>query len=966
MTEKGKKQKIKKERVSLRDRLYYSIPASKFRENKFVIWFRSDGVKNRLKHSRFRTSRHTQVIALLAVLAIVLAGRLFYISVIEHDRWVANSESISTRTIYTTASRGCIYDRYGRILAGNKQTFNIRLSVDGQTNDQLNTSITALLKVLKKNNDSYVDDFPIKITAGGKYYYTYDRQITKWLKKKGLSTDLTAKEAFKAMRDKLGIDSTLSNYEAQKEMQNTYSTYPPISITNMQYTYDNEKTTFLEGYDLKTNLSAREAFAAIRKKMEIRSTVSDAQARKIMCMRDKIHSLGYNQYLPALVAEGVSNDTVMLIEEGNSKIKGAEVVSETTRYYPHNRLASHILGYMGKISEADAAKYESEGYESSAMIGESGIEEKYEDVLKGTNGKKVVQVNASGEVTKTISESTAKKGKDVYLTIDAQLQRQAEYALKNGLAAIRSGGSFYSKYGSSNVTEAASNAKTGAVVAIEVSTGDVLAMASYPDYNPNLFATGISSSKWESLQSSNPRDPMAPAPLFNLATMSTVQPGSTFKMVTASAAFECGLNPYRQLYDNGRIKLGGHSFGCVIWNLYKKNHGYLDFFRALEVSCNYYFYDIATGKDWYTGESLGFKKKITIDTITKYANEYGLGKSTGIQLDEAVVQVPNKEEKISGLKTSLSNTLYAGAENYFTEKIYSNKTALDNNISTIVNLITQKPKYDDLVNNKLKSLGVKRSKCDDVASLVVFTYASQAKWTTGDSFNIAIGQGDNAYTPLQICNYVATIGNNGKHNKVSIVKSVEDQGLTKKAGATQVAVSKKSIQYLIKGMKMDGNGSESTVSKTFKGLDFSVACKTGTAQREGKVNPKSEVTYIKNHLSSFDGSLSWSRVKKEMNRLMKTYPDIYTTKDTAVRRAVINLSKKHLTSDDLDQYKSDYDPFAWVVALAPADNPKIAVCVMIPQGKTAANAAPIAKHVMAAYFDLQKKYKSYKIVSGVN
>jgi len=79
------------------------------------------------------------------------------------------------------------------------------------------------------------------------------------------------------MRDKLGIDSTLSNYEAQKEMQNTYSTYPPISITNMQYTYDNEKTTFLEGYDLKTNLSAREAFAAIRKKMEIRSTVSDAQ-----------------------------------------------------------------------------------------------------------------------------------------------------------------------------------------------------------------------------------------------------------------------------------------------------------------------------------------------------------------------------------------------------------------------------------------------------------------------------------------------------------------------------------------------------------------------------------------------------------------------------------------------------------------------------------------------------------------
>lgn len=960
-----KEKKAKEPRRSLGDRLYESKPAVKFRGNRFIVWLRSDNVKNRFKHSRLKSSRHTQVLFVLAVLALVLVGRLFVLTVLENDRWTANSESISTRTIYTTASRGCIYDRYGRLLAGNKQSFNIRMSVNGQTDKQLNASVTKLLKVLNKNGDSYVDDFPIKI-KNGKYYYTYDAKKTKWLTKQGFDTDLSAKKAFKAVRNKLGIDSSLSNYEAQTEMQQTYSTYPPISISTMQYTYDTERTSFLEGYSLKSSLSAKQAFNKIKSQMKISSSVSDTQARKIMCVRDKIHSLGYNQYLPAVVAKKVSNNTVMDLEEGDNGISGAEVVSETTRYYPHHRLASHILGYMGKITDEQVKKYEKKGYESSAMIGEQGIEKSYEDELKGTNGKKVVQVNASGEVTKTLSKTKAKKGKDVYLTLDAKLQKETEYALKNGLAAIRSGGSFASKYGAQSVAEAAGNANTGAAVAIEVSTGDVLAMASYPDYDPNSFATGISTSKWESLQSKNPRDPLSPSPLYNLATMSTVQPGSTFKMVTASAALDCGLNPNVQLCDNGRIKLGGHSFGCVLWNLYKKNHGYLDMFRALEVSCNYYFYDAATGKDWYTGQSLGYKKKITIGKITDYAEQYGLGKKTGIEIDEAVVHVPTKKKKIEELKNTLSNKLYAGAETYFEEKIYSNSTALKNNITQIVNLITTSPKYDDLVNNKLKSLGVKYSQRDNVAELVVFQYASQAKWTTGDAFNICIGQGDNAYTPLQMANYIATIGNKGEHNTVSVVKSVEGKGNTKKAAATKVDLSQKNLNYIMKGLKLDGTGSESTVSKYWKSLDFTVASKTGTAEREGYVNPKSEVRYIKNHLSQFDGSLSWSKVKKEMNRLMKTYPDTYSSKDTAVRRAVINLSKKHLTTDDLDAYKSTYDEFAWVVCLAPADNPKIAVCVMVPQGKTAANAAPIAKHIMGAYFDLQKNYKTYTIKSGIN
>ncbi|MEE3362716.1 MAG: penicillin-binding transpeptidase domain-containing protein, partial [Anaerovoracaceae bacterium] len=796
--------RVKKIRRRFRDVIYDSIPARKFRENKFIIWLNSDTAKNRLRHSRLSSSRHAQVVAVLGVLALILVARLLVLTVFEHGRWEANSESTSTRTIYTTAARGNIYDRYGRLLAGNKQNFSVRMSVNGQTSKQLNKSITRLLKVLRQNDDKYVDDFPIKI-SDGKYYYTYDQEITKWLKENDLPAGTSAEKAFKALRDKLGIDKSLSNYDAQTEMQQTYSTYPPIDITTMQYTYTKEKNDFLGGYDLNTDMSAKKAFKKIRNQMDIDKSMSDTSAREIMCVRDKIHSLGYNQYLPALVAENVSDETVMTIEEGGNGIKGAEVVSETKRYYPNGKLASHVLGYMGQISEAEAEERKDEGYEADSMIGEAGIEEKYESELRGINGKKTVQVNAAGEVTGTLSETNPKKGKDVTLTLDSKLQEETEWALENGIAAARYGGTLNSKYGSASCIEAAPKAKTGAAVCIDVKTGDVLAMASYPDYDPNDFATGISSSKWDALQSENPRDSLAEAPLYNLATMCAVQPGSTFKMVTCSAALECGLNPYTSLYDNGHIVLGGKSFGCVIWNMYKKNHGYLNMFRAIEVSCNYYFYDIATGKDWYTGGKLDYDKKITVDTITKYAGEYGLGKSTGIELDETVVAVPSKDQKISSLKNSLSNTLNAAAETYFTEDTYSDSRKLKSSIDSICDLITKNPKYDDLLSNgQLEKYGVKKSKVDDIADLVVFTYATQAKWTTGDSFNICIGQGDNSYTPLQICNYVATIGNKGKHNSVSVVKSVEDRGTTEKAASTTVDVSQKNLDYIMQAMELDG------------------------------------------------------------------------------------------------------------------------------------------------------------------
>ena len=189
-----------------------------------------------------------------------------------------------------------------------------------------------------------------------------------------------------------------------------------------------------------------------------------------------------------------------------------------------------------------------------------------------------------------------KKGKDIYLTIDSDLQKVAQEGLAKNIKAIRNGGNFSSEFGSIG-TKAAPKAKTGAVVAIDVKSGDVLALASYPDYNPNLFAEGISPENWSKLQSSNPRDSLSEAPLLNLATMSAVQPGSTFKPVTALSALENGLNPNKIVKDGGAVKLGGRTFGCILWNTTGGNHGYIDMYKAMAVSCNYYFYDLATNRD---------------------------------------------------------------------------------------------------------------------------------------------------------------------------------------------------------------------------------------------------------------------------------------------------------------------------------------------------------------------------------
>lgn len=917
-------------------------------------------------NNRFLNSRFTQITALVTILILILGIRLFVLTVVQHDTWSNAAENQNTKEIITTAPRGEILDRYGRVIATNKQVFTVEFNVSGLTTEQINQAAYGIVKILEANKDEYVDNFPILVTktdGGYSYSYTFDKNKKKWLSDQGFSTSFTPEQTLNALRNIYDIDPELDRYEAVEELQTTYGVWPPINVRSMTYTYDTSKEAFLQKYGLKTDSSAEEAFKELRKMYKIDENLSDTEARKIFRIREEIKTLGYNKYRSGTIATDVSDKTVIYIEEKNADLPGVTIGSDSVRYYPNGSTLAHVIGYMGSISDSQYQEYVvKKGYNATDLIGKDGIEASMENKLKGTDGVTTVRVDSGGNYIETISKTDAVAGKNVYLTVDLELQKVAENALANGIKAIQKGSVFKGKYGSTRMSRY-SNCATGAVVAIEVETGDVLAMASYPDYDPNIFAEGISTTDWASVQSVNPRDYLAPTPLYNIATKTAVQPGSTFKPVTSIAALQCGLDPDMEIYDKGYVKVGNRTFGCDTWNSYRGSHGWENLSEGIQNSCNFYFYCIATGTNWNNGKSLGYKTEITIEKIMDVAKEFGLGEKTGIELDETTTSVASAKKKMAAMKNSLWYYLYNNAHRYWPESVLSDDEKLRADINTITSWIEENPSRGEIINRIKEKTSVKEDKVETVTDICKYSYFNQAQWTIGDEFNIAIGMGDNAYTPLQMANYVATLGNDGKRNQVNIVKGIEGEGETVKAEPYQIDVSEEDVDEVLKGMRKVVTGG--TLASTLRNFKYEVAGKTGTAEKQGYIHPKDEVSYVKKNLRKITSKVSWSQVETEMKKLMKENPEKYPTENDAVDQALINASGKKVTQEQIDKYKDTYDSFAWVITLAPADDPKIAVVVMLVQGGVSFNAAPIARDVIGAYLDSKGTVDKIDTSSGL-
>mgnify|MGYP000803155900 FL=1 len=351
------------------------------------------------------------------------------------------------------------------------------------------------------------------------------------------------------------------------------------------------------------------------------------EAYKIMIVRYEIARNGYSSIRPVTIAKDVSRASAVKLGEQSIYFPGISATTEPLVSYPSGSLASHILGYVGNITQAELDGRE-DTYGINDVIGKVGIQYVFEEYLRGQNGIKQLDMSVDGNITDEYITKEAVAGSDVILTIDANLQATTEKALANNIKKIASGG--FSK---------TSEAKAGAAVVMNVKTGEILAMASYPDYEPELFVNGISQKK---LDEYNKGDN-----IFNRAISGVYAPGSTFKMITAIAGLETGaITPTEKINDVGVYKKA-HEPACWIWNSYGMTHGWLNVTDAIIHSCNYFFYEV------------GYR--VTIDNIAKYAKYYGLGQKTNVELpmeEEGVVATRDKAKE-RGDEWQIGETLSA-------------------------------------------------------------------------------------------------------------------------------------------------------------------------------------------------------------------------------------------------------------------------------------------------------------------
>lgn len=428
-------------------------------------------------------------------------------------------------------------------------------------------------------------------------------------------------------------DTLLAIAQVLEQNGDKYVDDLPITVEPFAFTTDNEETQkkWKKQNNIDENKTAEECFYILKDKYKI-SNDNISEARKIMTLRYTIAKNGYSSTKTVQLATNISENSLAIFNEQNDKFPGLSIQTKAVRNYVSGSLASHILGYVSRITESEL-KGNEDKYNANDMIGKTGIEYIFEPYLKGTDGIKQIDMAVDGTITGEYVTNEAIAGKNIVLTIDANLQKVTEEALKNNIEKIRSGG--YGKV---------YNADAGSVVVMNVKTGEVLAMASYPDFEPQLFVDGISQEKYNEYISEE-----ANHPFINRAISSVSPPGSTFKMVTALAALETGaITTTEKINDVGIYNYSAdYKPKCWIYSSYGRGHGYLNVTDAIKHSCNYFFYEL--------GNRLG------IDAISRYARSLGLGRKTGIELlGEVEGSVSSKENsQAKGETFTGGNTLQA-------------------------------------------------------------------------------------------------------------------------------------------------------------------------------------------------------------------------------------------------------------------------------------------------------------------
>lgn len=478
-----------------------------------------------------------RIIALLALMILLLAvylGFLYQLQIIDGEIYYNRSKEITETKLTVTASRGNILDRYGRILIGNKECYNLKINTDKlfSNNDDPNGTILELIDMVQQYGDVYTDDLPITSSPPFEYdpamtaiqetmLKAYFKDKAKEFKEMGLPEEPTAVQLMSYMRTRYSIDNSYSAEEMRLIAGVRYSINVRYAINTADYTF-----------------------------------VEDASMKLISSILEK-------------------------------KLTGIEVNRAYVRDY-RTEYAAHILGYVGLMTQEEYEKYSLYKYSTDAYVGKDGIEYAFESYLHGTDGEKYDTKNAAGTVLATVYTKEPVPGNHIYLTIDIVLQEQVERILGNCLDALirtREVERMEAKLRGEYNEEMKDEITGAAAVVVNVNTGEPLAIASWPTYD----VTTIIENYAQLLETPN-------APLFNRALMGAYAPGSTFKPCTAIAALTEGIINTEDLVDcqgvYTRYAAEGYAPECWIWQQ-GYTHPEENVVTAIRDSCNYFFYTIS-------------------------------------------------------------------------------------------------------------------------------------------------------------------------------------------------------------------------------------------------------------------------------------------------------------------------------------------------------------------------------------
>lgn len=494
------------------------------------------------------------IITVFSALILLITYRLFYLQVVKGKEYDEQSNIRMSHSEIISAPRGNILDRLGRPIVTNKNGFLIEIKYSSdKTDEQLNREILSVTSLFKKYDDPYKDALEISYYPFEYLYENYSEE-----RRKELISELSLSE------------------------------------------------------DKKKNLSANDKIIELKKKYGVSKEYNLEEARDIIGVRYEMEKRLFSYSNPFVFSADANINMVSEIKENTELYPNIYIKTQPKRHYLYDGLGSHILGRVGLIYREEYEVLKDKGYSFNSIIGKDGLEKYLEQYIRGEDGLSSVKYRVDGNVEKSTEEIPAIQGDNAILTIDLELQKAVEDALKNTIQRL---------YHSDN---SESTPQTGSVVCMDVNTGEVLALANYPTYSLENF-----DKDYDELYK-NPHKPM-----FNRAISGTYAPGSTFKMLTAIAGLEEGKITHDELIkDEGRYKLLDRFFNCWIWSQTGGTHGFTDVSKAISESCNYYFYEV--------GQRLG------VDTLVDYTTMLGLGQKTGIELEgeaSGVVASPDFKKK---------------------------------------------------------------------------------------------------------------------------------------------------------------------------------------------------------------------------------------------------------------------------------------------------------------------------------